>query len=90
MRDIGGDFVGMLDAGANRRAGEIIAGEEEAGRTRAEISQSGRDVLMADVVLGQGARPTRHVLRDRGSGYAQDGGELRVSDGSDLLRAARS
>src|ERR1700719_2006999 len=80
----------MVDARANRRASEIIAGEEETGRAGAQILQSRRHALMADVVLRQGAWPTRYVLCDRGAADAEDGGELGVRDGGDSLRAIGS
>src|SRR4029077_15905386 len=41
--------------------------------------------LMADVVLRQGAWPTGHVLCDRSAADAEDGGELRMRDGSDSV-----
>ena len=85
-RDIAGNFVGKLDACAYRRTCEIIAGEEDAGCAPREISESGYDGLMADVVLRQGVLPDRQVVRRRARGYTQNGGEFRDGDRGNLLR----
>ena len=55
----------MFDASADGWAGEVIAGEVEAGEGGAEFFEGGETRDVAEVVLRQGARPDGDIRKDR-------------------------
>lgn len=55
----------MFYAGADGRAIEVVAGEMEAGKVRAEFFESGKTGDMAEIVLREGAGPDGNVRKHR-------------------------
>src|SRR3954470_16529348 len=64
LRHLLGDSICLLHARANRRPTQKIAGEEDSRILRAEIGKRADEFAVADIVLGKGAVPARHLLHN--------------------------
>src|SRR5258708_36305545 len=54
----------LIDAGADGRSAQVIAGEPEAGEARAKVCDRRQAVGVTEIVLRQGAQPQRDICKD--------------------------
>ena len=63
--DFVGDFEGVLYTGADGWAVEVVAGKVETGEVGAKLFNGGETSGVAEIVLGERARPDSNVRKDR-------------------------
>ncbi len=78
--DLFGDRQGLIDAGADGGALQVIAGQPETGKARATFCDCGQSVAVTEVVLRQGARPNRDIGKDGITFHREDRGDLAVHE----------
>jgi len=75
-----GDHQGLIDAGADGGALQIIACQPETWKARATFCDCGQSVAVAEVVLRQGVRPNRDIGKYGIAFHGEDWGDLAVNE----------
>src|SRR5882757_6892066 len=83
--DLFGDREGLIDAGADGGALQVIAGQPETGKARATFCDCGQSVAVTEVVLRQGARPNRDIGKDGITFHREDRGDIAVHESYQFL-----
>ncbi len=78
--DLFGDRQGLIDAGADGGALQVIAGQPETGKARATFCDCGQSVAVTEVVLREGSGPNRDIGKDGITFHREDRGDLAVHE----------
>src|SRR5260370_31156643 len=74
------DGEGLIDAGADSGAAQVVAGQAEAWEARARFCDCRQAVGVTEVVLRQGARPNRDVRENGFAFHGEYGGDLAMDE----------
>ncbi len=81
-----GHSQGLIDAGADGRAAQVIAGQAQTWEARAKLCDRRQAIGMAEIVLRQGARPNCDIGKDGLPLHGEESGDLAVDERYQFLR----
>ena len=81
-----GDGEGLIDAGADGGAAQIVAGQPKAREAGAKLGDCGHAVGMTEIVLRKGAWPNRDVGKDRSAFDGEQESDFTVDEAGEFFR----